>query len=317
MRVLITDYVKEPDIEADVLGPDLANAPSAEIEALLVWHQQIDADYIAQFPNLKGVVRYGVGYDAIDLALLEEKGITFCNTPDYGTDEVSDTAVAMIMNIARGISQYDVACRNYTDGTWQENTLGHIRRNADMTIGVIGAGRIGGSACIKLRAIGYNVVFFDPYRDRGYEKMLGVGRCDSLEELLGISDIVSIHTPLNAQTRNIIDKAFINKMKPGSSIVNTARGELLADLSDLHDALKSGHMRCAALDVLPDEPPSMDHELIQAWHKRESWLDGRFIINPHSAYFSDRAYFEMRQKAALNAKRILEGETPFNIITKG
>ena len=151
----------------------------------------------------------------------------------------------MIMNIARGISQYDVACRNYTDGTWQENTLGHIRRNADMTIGVIGAGRIGGSACIKLRAIGYNVVFFDPYRDRGYEKMLGVGRCDSLEELLGISDIVSIHTPLNAQTRNIIDKAFINKMKPGSSIVNTARGELLADLSDLHDALKSGHMRYA------------------------------------------------------------------------
>ena len=296
------------------MGESLTDAPTESVEVLLVWHKRIDKQYIEQFPNLKGVVRYGVGFDVIDLSCLSEKNIVFCNTPDYGTDEVSDTAIAMLMNISRGLSQYDVACRSYDDGTWQENTLKYSRRSSDLTVGVVGAGRIGGSVCLKAKSLGFNVAFFDPYRDSGYEKMLGVDRSETLEELLGLADIVSVHTPLSEKTRGMVDARFLGMMKPGASFINTARGELVKQLNDLYQCLKDGLLQSVALDVLPEEPPSQDSKLIAAWREREPWLDGRLIINPHSAYYSDRAYLEMRSKAAENAKRILNGLTPLNII---
>ena len=238
----------------------------------------------------------------------------FCNTPDYGTDEVSDTAIAMIMNIARGVSRYDYLCRNYNDGTWQENTLPGIKRNSEMTIGVIGAGRIGGSVLLKSKSLGFKIAFFDPYKERGHEKMLGSFRADSLEALLSISDIVSLHCPLNDDTRGLVDKNFINNMLPGASLINTARGELVDSLNNFIEPLQNGHLNCLALDVLPTEPPSEEERLIRCWQQKVDWLDGRLIINPHSAYFSEKAYTEMREKAASNALRIIKGQTPFNII---
>ena len=130
----ITDYVDNPDIEREVLG-DIVSQDKNTAEVLLVWHQRIDKEYLDLFPSLKGVVRYGVGYDAIDLKAIKDRGIVFCNTPDYGTDEVSDTAVGMILNITRGISRYDHLCRFYTDNSWQENTITSLKRNNQITIG--------------------------------------------------------------------------------------------------------------------------------------------------------------------------------------
>jgi C-terminal binding protein len=98
----------------------LAKEPSDQVEVFLVWHEKIDANYLNQFPELKGVVRYGVGYDSIDLDEIKRRGLIFCNTPDYGTDEVSDTTITFIMNILRGVHVYDHICRNYSQ-TWQEN----------------------------------------------------------------------------------------------------------------------------------------------------------------------------------------------------
>ena len=152
-KVYITDYIKDPYIEKEILGSNLSTSSNKDIEVLLVWHERIDSDYIDQFPNLKAVVRYGVGYDVIDLRVLREKKIVFCNTPDYGTDEVSDTAVGMILNVTRGISRYDVNCRNYENNLWQENTIIPLKRSSQMTVGVVGAGRIGGSILRKLKAI--------------------------------------------------------------------------------------------------------------------------------------------------------------------
>lgn len=313
-RVFITDKITDPYIEKEVLGDELSPELHEDIEVLLVWHKKITNEFIDKLPNLKALVRYGVGYDVFeDLEYIKQKGIYASNTPDYGTDEVSDTAIAMIMNIARGITRYDYLCRDYKDGSWQSNTFNNIKRNSDYKLGVIGAGRIGGSVILKANALRFQTYFYDPYLSSGTEKMLGAKRFDDLDELLATCDIISINCPLNAETNALVDEKFIAKMKKGASIVNTARGPIVKDLDVFYEPLKSGHLNCVNLDVLPSEPPK-NGLMIDVWRAKESWLDGRFLINPHSAFYSDKAYFEMRQKAVLNAKRVLDGKKPINIV---
>ncbi|WP_320034348.1 C-terminal binding protein [Halarcobacter sp.] len=313
-KVYITDKITNPDIEKEVLGDEISPELHEGIEVLLVWHKKITNEFIDSLPNLKAMVRYGVGYDVFqDLEYIKQKGIYASNTPDYGTEEVSDTAIAMIMNIARGITRYDYQCREYEDGSWQTNTLKYIKRNSDYKVGVIGAGRIGGSVILKANALRFQTYFYDPYLSSGTEKMLGAKRVDSLDELLKTCDIISINCPLNSDTNGMVNEEFISKMKKGASIVNTARGAIVKDLDVFYEPLKSGQLNCVNLDVLPSEPPK-DGLMIDAWKAKEKWLDGRFLINPHSAFYSDKAYFEMRQKAALNVKRVLDGLKPINIV---
>jgi D-3-phosphoglycerate dehydrogenase len=312
-RVWITDYISDPTIEREILGSSLADIPSEDVEVLLVWHQSIDSAYLAHFPKLKAVIRFGVGFDNLDLNALQERGIVACNTPDYGVDEVSDSAIAMILDATRGVSRYDALCRTYRE-TWQENTLATAKRSSQVVVGVLGAGRIGGSVLLKARAIGYQTLFCDPYRPSGHEKMLGARRVESLDELLAHSDVVSLHVPLSVETRAMVNARFISKMKCGACLVNTARGALLDELDTLYDPLHSGHLGAVFLDVLPDEPPPAKGRLIEAWRERAPWLAGRLIINPHSAYYSAASFQEMRSKAALNAKRVLEGREPLNIL---
>jgi len=311
-KVYITDYIDDPYIEKDLLKEDLSESLNKEIEVLLVWHEHITKEYIDNLPNLKAIIRYGVGYDSIDLNYAKSKNIFVCNTPDYGTEEVSDTAIAMIMNIARGISRYDYKCREYRDN-WQENTIKSIKRNSDYKLGVIGAGRIGASVILKANALRFNTYFYDPYVPRGHEKMLDAKRVESLKELLKESDIVSINCPLSNETSSMINEEFIDNMKEDASFVNTARGGIIKDIDLFYEPLKSGKLSNVALDVIPHEPPK-DSKLIDAWRAKEKWLDGRFILNPHTAYYSDKAYFEMREKATLNAKRILNNIKPYNIV---
>jgi C-terminal binding protein len=311
--VYITDYISDPSIESEILGGALSPTSHEGIEVLIVWHEKINSSYTSRFPHLKGVVRYGVGYDNLDLEHLRSKGVYACNTPDYGVDEVSDTAMAMILNVSRGLCRYDHRCRDYITN-WQENTLPSIKRTSETVLGVVGAGRIGGSVLLKARAMGYQTMFFDPYKPSGHEKMLGAMRTETLAELLAVADIVSVHVPLSDATRGMVNAEFLASMKLGASIVNTARGALLDQLDSLYEPLKSGRLDCACLDVLPEEPPPTSGKLIEAWRQRANWLDGRLVINPHTAYFSGAAYIEMRAKAAENALRILKGRKPLNIV---
>jgi len=312
-KVFITDYISNPDIERRILGDYLTDKPSDSVEVLLVWHECINEAFCMQFPNLRGVVRYGVGYDNLDINYLKSRNIIACNTPDYGTEEVADTTMAMILNIARGITRYDFLCREFSDGTWQENTLKFLKRTSDTVLGIIGAGRIGGSVALRAQALRLKVLIYDKYKERGYEKLLGVKRVESLDELLEASDIVSLHIPLNEETAGMVDEKFVENMRSGASLVNTARGKIVKDLDIFYKPLRSGHLASVALDVLPDEPPK-DCALIRAWKAREHWLEGRLIINPHTAYYSTRAFVEMREKAAQNAMRILKNIQPFNQI---
>lgn len=310
--VYITDYINNPSIESQILQEHLSSDFHKNIEVLLVWNQIINKEYIDKLPKLKAIIRIGAGYDNVDVHYTKEKNIYVCNVPDYGVDEVSDTAIAMIMNIARGITRYDYLSHNFYD-TWQENSIESIKRTSEYSLGVLGAGRIGSSVLLKAKALGFATSFYDPYLPWGQEKVLGSRRVEQLDEFLNSVDILSINCLLNEETKAMVDKEFIFKMKEGVSIVNTARGAIIKDLDIIYDALKSGHLSNIAFDVLSDEPPK-ESKLIQAWRDKEEWLDGRVIINPHKAYYSGTAYFEMRQKAALNAKRIIEGLNPINIV---
>lgn len=309
-NVFITDYIDSPNIEFDVLGNYLSDNLSKEIEYIIVWHQKVDKYFIDNLPNLKGIVRYGVGYDQIDIDYCRKRNIVVCNTPDYGTDEVSDTALAMIMNITRGISRYDYFARSYFD-TWQENTIKSIKRNKDVKLGVIGAGRIGGSLILKANALRFQTFFYDPYVARGHEKMLNSNRLESLKEMLNECDIISINCPLTSETVGLVNDEFILNMKDGASLINTARGGIISNVDVFYKALKEHKLSNVSLDVLPEEPPKKSI-LIDAWRGKDSWLDGRFIINPHTAYYSDKSFFEMRFKAASNILRMIEGKSPYN-----
>lgn len=319
MKIGVTDYVKRPfDIERRVL-PDhyeivelalnseneLCEHALEDLDALLVWHAPINSRIASMLTSCKVVVRYGVGFDAIDVAALDRNAIPFCNTPDYGTEEVADSAAAMILHFARRVGEYDFQCRSYSSG-WQENTLPGLRRLSSITVGIIGVGRIGMSVVKRLQAFGIKVVGFDPYQVAGHEKALGYERLSSLSELLARADIVSAHCPSNATSKGMINEQFIRSMKPGSVLVNTARGSLVTSLDPIYNALKDNHLYAVGFDVLPTEPPDEHHDLIRSWKSDCAWLRGRVLITPHVAYFSEEAYVEMREKAAETVALYLE-----------
>lgn len=309
--IAITDHFDEAgQIEKDVLGSLVGTDVGPETEVLLVWHERIDEAFVSGLPRLKGVQRYGVGYDNLDVAHLAARNILCCNNPDYGVDEVSDTAMAFILSFSRGIHRYDAMARSLTEG-WQEHVIGSLRRHSSLTLGVIGAGRIGSAVLQKSRAMGFNTSFFDPYVPSGWEKVLRSRRTQTLEQLLTESDIVSIHCPLTPETTGLVDDRFISTMKKGSCLVNTARGGIVLSLDVLHHALESNRLAGVGLDVLPQEPP-VDTPLLREWRERASWLADRLLINPHTAYYSAESGDEIRRKAAENALRMYQDEAPLN-----
>ncbi|MCG9554685.1 C-terminal binding protein [Vibrio sp. Isolate31] len=310
-KVFITDRITDPTIEREILGDHLTSSIERNVEVLLVWHQVVDESFLNDFPNLKVIIRYGVGFDKIDLNACNSRGITVCNNPDYCTEEVADTAIAMIVNSTRMVTRYNAVAPFYSSG-WQENVIPEIKRTSSQTVGIIGMGRIGNLTLSKCKALGYQTQFYDPYITEGTEKVFGTSKCSSLEELLETSDIVSLHCPLDESTQGIVDSNFISKMKTGASLVNTARGGLVSDIDIFYSALESKSLSSVALDVLPQEPPQ-NGKLIDAWKSNETWLAGRLLINPHAAYNSIESQLEQRKNAAKNALRAIQG-LPLNSV---
>ena len=308
-KVFVTDYVLEKSIEKNILGDYFSEEINDEIEILLVWNQIINKEYLTQFPKLKAIVRYGVGFDKIDVNAAKEKNLLVCNTPDYAMSEVSDTALAMLLSITRGINIYDNNCRkNFNQ--WTSNTsIKEIKRSDQINIGVIGAGRIGSEFIKKSSMLGFNVYYFDPYIK--YE-IKNSKKVNKLNELLDRSDVISIHTPLTEETNAMIDESFLSQMKKGSSIINTARGKIIKSLDLIYEKMLKNQIFCVGLDVLPEEPPKQNL-LINSWLNREE-ISSRIIINPHVSYYSVHSFEECRQKASQNALNILNGNEPINII---
>lgn len=320
-HVLLTDYVARPapHEEAVLSPPDfkieylhLASSPAeaaamlSRADAVIVWHHPIDEDFLAQTPRLKVVVRYGVGFDNVDVAAVHRRGVVFCNNPDYGVHEVSDSAVAFVLMANRRMLSYFAQVQEPSDA-WQERVFDDVRRLSQFRVGIVGAGRIGGAVALKLRALGADVTIYDPYLSAGVEKMLGVKRVRSLLELASMSDALTLHCPLTSETRGFIDRTVLDALPKGATLINTARGPVVSCVDEAFEAVAQGRLYGLYLDVLPDEPPKPG-SVVDEYLKGRCYghLKDRILINPHIAYHSKDAADEMRHNAASIARDFLE-----------
>ena len=267
---------------------------------------------IERLERCKLIVRGGVGVDNVDLEFARQQGIPVANVPDYGSEEVADTAIAMILALTRGVHLLNSRLRA-RQGAWSYEQVVPLRRLRGRTFGVVGLGRIGTAAALRAKALGMDVVFYDPYKPDGYDRALGVCRAETLEELLAQSLAVSMHCPLTDETRHMIGAAAIAKMPRGSYLVNTSRGGVV-DTRALPDALASGQLAGAGIDVLEKEPPPDDDPLLVAWRDPNHAAHHRLILNPHAAFYSEEGLLDIRRKSAEACRRALLGLPLRNVV---
>ena len=261
-------------------------AAARDCGAILLQYAPITAAVVEALPSLGIVSRIGAGFDTVDTGSCSAHGVWVANSPDYGVGEVATHALALALASLRNIVRYD---RDIEGGRWHYLSGGTLRRPALLTLGVVGLGRIGKRMAHVSRNVFKRVVAYDPYLIDG-DFPAFVERAASLQALAAESDVVSLHTPLDATTRGMIDGRFFAAAKRGLTLVNTSRGAVVS-LPDLLVALDTGILRSAALDVLPEEPVQSDSPLIK---------DPRVILTPHAAFYSEEAERELRRKAAQN-----------------
>jgi len=267
--------------------------------ALILWHGPlVTAEVVAKMKNCRVIVRNGVGFDSVDIAAAAKAGIPVCNVPDYGTEEVADHAIALTLALYRQLFPLDAEAKRLG---WKIETAAKMRRLRTQTFGVVGLGRIGTAAALRAKAFGFRVVFFDPHVPAGTHKAVGIERMASLDELLKISDTISIHCPLSTETRGMIGEKEIAKMRPGSFLVNTARGDIVQK-APVFAALRSGHLAGAGLDVVEAEP----------LRTAEEAATPNLICTCHAAFCSPEGMVEMRSTSAKIARAAVLGEKVWN-----
>jgi phosphoglycerate dehydrogenase-like enzyme len=299
-----TDFCATP---AEVTDPQWASA-----DAIV---GNFPSQYIDKLRNCRIFVKYGVGYDDVDIERFGKLGIPVCNTPDYGTREVADHAIALMLTLSKSIAYHNAELHADLRANWRpaHNPFGH--RLSVCTYGVVGMGRIGTAAARRAKAFDMDVVFYDPYQPNGYQFAIGVRRADSLAELMGQCDFVSIHTPLTTETRNMMGAEAFAAAKRGMILINTARGPIV-DIDALYDAMKDGTILAAGLDVLPQEPANPQSRLIAAWQANEDWIRHRLILTPHSAFFTPESMRDNRGFASRTAARYLRDGRLENCVNK-
>ncbi len=290
---------------------DVAAAEWEAAEAVVAYHRMgYDAALAARLARCRILVRAGVGCDNVDLAAFAARGIPVCNVPDYGIGEVADHSIALLLALARGIVEFHrrIAAEPARGWDWR-NFPAPVRRLAGARMLIVGFGRIGRAVARRAAALDIDVGFHDPVAGAGDFR-----RFDTLEVGLADADIVSLHAALTPQTRGLIDARRLAAMKPGAILVNTARGGLI-DLDAVTEALRSGHLAAAGLDVLPQEPPDPAHPLFQALAQDAPWLRGRLILTPHAAFLSRDAIADMRRKAVETAVAYLRDGRLVNCVS--
>ena len=292
----------------------LTPADCASADAIINYSavEQIGAGPDA-FPKCRIVVRSGVGFDNVDLEAWGKRGVPVSNVPDYGTTEVADHAIALMLALTRGTATYHQILRPDPAKGWRFGAAPLVLRLRGATFGVIGLGRIGLAAALRAQAFGMRIVFFDPYLPTGSELSAGFTRVQTLEALMAASDVVSVHAPLSAETRGLVGAKAFAAAKRGVVIVNTARGPIV-DLDALGAAIKSGQVGGAGLDVLPAEPADANHPLIAAWIKGESWVEGRLTLSPHAAFYSPASIDDLRRKSVEVVVEYIRNKRLFNCV---
>jgi len=241
------------------------------------------------------VVRYGIGFDNVDLDAATRLGVRVCNVPDYGADTVADHAVTLTLMLLRKVAQFD---RALAAGGWPSATeLAPIRSTSETTVGLLGTGRIALAVAKRLQPFGFDLIAHDPYANPDVAADHGITLVD-LDELFRRSHALSLHAPATADTRGIVNADNLAKMPFGSFLVNTSRGALVEQDAVL-DALDSGALAGVGLDVFHPEPLAPDHRLR---------AHPNAVLTPHAAFYSEQSLRDLQRLAAEEAARAIRGE---------
>jgi len=256
-------------------------------EWLLNQYARITRRVMEALPEMKFVVRYGVGVDNIDLAAATELGVQVCNVPDYGMNEVADQALAFFLALSRKI----VLMNNWTKTQkWDYRKSIPVKRTANMTVGVVGLGRIGKNFAAKVRALGCKVIGCDINDEVFRDPAIDFVEKASFDDLLKQSDAILVFAPLET-SRDLFCMAALQKMKSSAFLINTSRGGIVNE-ADLDEALRNGTIVAAASDVMAMEPADTAHPLFQ---------NENFLCTPHMAWYSEESALELKRKAAEEA----------------
>lgn len=279
-------------VSGDGGSPEAIQEVAGDAEVILAGSRPRFEESVLAELSCRGIVRYGVGTDSVDLDAARRLGISVARVSDYGTESVAFHAVAMAVAQLRRLVEVDRAVRS---GSWGFGQFRPLHEPSRLTAGVVGYGRIGRQSATYLRGLGMRVCAYDAYVDVPPDDRV---EAVDLGELLTVSDVVLLHAPGSPDGSPMIDAGALEKMRPGSVLVNTARGSLV-DLAALAPALRRGAPARAALDVYPREPPDL------------AVLDDvaeQVLFTPHMAWYTEESEADMRRKASADAARMLRGE---------
>ena len=280
---------------------EVADAARGADVVMVSW-APVTREVIAGLDGCRGIIRYGVGYETIDVEAASAHGIPVINVPDYCTDEVADQALTFVLSLARKL----VPVRSQTHaGVWQGSPLRPIRDLKSLRLGLLGIGRIGRAVIERARPFGFRIAAHDPFASDELFAELGVDRL-AFAELLATSDVLSLHLPLSAATHHVVDRAALAQMPKGAMLVNVSRGGLV-DEAALADALTSGALSGAAMDVFEQEPIDPSSPLLALEN---------FTATSHYAWYSEASFDRLQRFAALEAARLLQGEPPKHVVNR-
>ena len=272
-----------------------------DVIGLLVW-KHVTASDMEQLPNLGAIMTGSIGVDHIDLEAARRRGVWVCNVPDYCVEEVADSTIAMLLALLRGVVALD---RSVRDGQWDDHAAGPLPRLSDTRLGIIGFGRVGRAVGKRAKALGLETWASDPLLSADEITAAGANPA-SLDELLAHCTAVTLHLPLTPQTAGLIGANELARMRPGSYLINAARGQLV-DLDALIAALDRGHIAGAAIDVLAAEPPTASQPAPR---------HPKLIVTPHAAWYSPTSEGELVRRSTLSLRAILEGRDPEGIVVR-
>ncbi len=305
----LLNILDENEVGYDLVEPNGVEAlaeDSKDHEAVITFFPLREAEINALADSVKGVVVTSIGYDNIDVAAANKRGIMVCNIPDYCTEEVALHSVTLILASLRNLCLYD---RTIREGKWKTRSMVCGRphhRLSTMTMGFMGFGRIGQKVAQMMAGFGVKFIAYDPYLPESVFTSMNVERAETPDDVYAKSDILSVYMLLNDETYHLIGKDSIAKMKDDVIIVNTARGALF-DLESVTEGLKSGKIGAAGIDVWENEPVPVDHPILK---------DDNAIVTPHCAYFSIEANLDLRKKSLMTAVNLCKGEVPYNCVNK-
>jgi len=308
---LITEEKKILSKYADVQVAKSTDEDNLIVEArdadiIMVVYARITERIINSATKLRGIVRYGIGVDNIDLKAASRRRIPVANVPDYCIGTVADHAFALLLALNRKLLLADNIVRTGNWGAWTSPSPKLMGVDLEgKTLGLIGIGKIGSAVAARAKGFGMKVIAYDPYIPKEVAERLGI-ELVNLETLLKNADFVSVHSPLTNETRGMIGERELKLMKKTAYIINTARGPIIQEEA-LYKALKNGWIAGAGLDVYTKEPPDRDNPLF----KLEN-----VVLTPHIAYYTQEAIWRLEMTAVEEAIRILQGQLPKNLVNK-